>query len=99
MVTTRPHAVNWIHMTVPKDRDNVAYFEPLKGLALDEDTRVVLGLVHFDDEEGTKRRIKAAQEATGKRFGVAIECGMGRVPKEHLNGILRTSKEVTEPID
>ena len=97
--TIRPHVVNWIHMPVPKIRDDVAYFEPLKGLAVDEDTRLVLGLVHFDDDEGTKRRIKAAQEATGKRFSVATECGMGRVPKEQLDSILRISKEVTEPIN
>ncbi|KAE8307807.1 hypothetical protein BDV41DRAFT_568781 [Aspergillus transmontanensis] len=95
----RPRAVNWIHMPVPKDRDDVAYFEPLKGLAVDEDTRLVLGLVHFDDEEGTKRRIKAAQRATRKRFGVATECGMGRVSQEQLDSILRISKGVTEPIN
>ncbi|KOC07621.1 hypothetical protein AFLA70_211g001981 [Aspergillus flavus AF70] len=95
----RPRTVNWVHMPVPKDRDDVAYFEPLKGLAVDDNTRLVLGLVHFDDEDGTKRRIKAAQLATGKRFSVATECGMGRVPKEHLDSILRISKNVTEPIN
>ncbi|KAB8272829.1 hypothetical protein BDV30DRAFT_227041 [Aspergillus minisclerotigenes] len=78
----RPRTVNWVHMSVPKDRDDVAYFEPLKGLAVDDNTRLVLGLVHFDDEDGTKHRIKAAQ-----------------VPKEHLDSILRISKDVTEPIN
>ncbi|KAA8641776.1 hypothetical protein EYZ11_007018 [Aspergillus tanneri] len=97
--TVRPRAVDWVHMPVPKDRPDRAYFEPLNRLAVDEETRLVLGLVHFEDEEGTRRRIQAAQKATRKRFSVATECGMGRVPKEQLDSILRISKEVTKPID
>ncbi|KAK6819216.1 hypothetical protein RU639_008145 [Aspergillus parasiticus] len=95
----RPRVMNWDHMPVRKNRDDLAYFEPLKGLALDEDTRLVLSFVHFDDEEGTKRRIKATQRATGKRFSVATEYGMGRVPQGQLDSILRISKDVTEPIN
>ncbi|PLB44173.1 hypothetical protein P170DRAFT_467919 [Aspergillus steynii IBT 23096] len=96
--TIRPHAVNWVHVPVPKDRVDESYFAPLSRLTLDEDTRLVLGLVHFDDEEGTRRRIQAAQKATGRAFSVATECGMGRVPTEQLDSILRISKEVTGPI-
>lgn len=39
LISTRsPRVVNWIHMPVPKDRDDDAYFEPLKELSLQDST-------------------------------------------------------------
>ena len=70
--TVRPRTVNLAHISVPKDRDDLAYLEPLKGLVLDELKRLVWGLLHFD-EERTKHRLKAAQETTRRRFSVATE--------------------------
>ncbi|KAI9870161.1 MAG: hypothetical protein M1830_004621, partial [Pleopsidium flavum] len=78
------HPVSWIHMPVPKDRADAAYFAPLKGLRLQDSTQLYLGVVHFGDEEGTQRRIQAAKEVV-KEFGVGTECGMGRTPPEELD--------------
>jgi hypothetical protein len=47
------HRVSYVHMPVPKDRVDEVYFKPLGGLAL-HDTQLFLGLVHPDDEHGTK---------------------------------------------
>jgi hypothetical protein len=91
------HPVSWIHVPVPKDRDDVAYFEPLKKLNVPANTKIYLGLVHANDEEGTKNRIKTAQSVL-PTFGVATECGMGRTPKEELDSILRISAAVTAPV-
>ena len=74
--------VNWFHMPCPKDRTDVAYYEPLKQLSIDASTKLFLGLVHPFDKEGTLKRIAAAQEVYRGSFGVATECGMGRMPPE-----------------
>ncbi|KAF2194067.1 hypothetical protein K469DRAFT_689125 [Zopfia rhizophila CBS 207.26] len=45
-----------------------------------------LGLVHPDDEEGTRERVERAKEVLGSReFGVVPECGMGRMPEEFVS--------------
>ncbi|PYI04304.1 hypothetical protein BO78DRAFT_431367 [Aspergillus sclerotiicarbonarius CBS 121057] len=92
-----PRPLNWLHMPVPKSRDDPAYFEPLKRLDVNKDARLYLGVVHANDEEGTRRRIKTALSVV-PQFGVATECGMGRTPPEDLMSILEISKNVTEPV-
>ena len=69
--------IAWIHMPVPKDRDDAAYFAPLADLDLPESTKLYLGLVHqTGGKEATMRRIEAASNFVN-RFGVATECGFG----------------------
>ncbi|KAG9649263.1 hypothetical protein KCU95_g5911, partial [Aureobasidium melanogenum] len=88
--------VDYIHMPVPKDRDDVAYFASLKGLqAVRGDTDIYLGLVHTDDLEGTQRRIKAALEVLNG-FGVATECGWGRTSPEEIDSIVHILNAVSE---
>jgi hypothetical protein len=89
--------ITFIQMPVPKDRTDDEYFAPLKELELGN-TELYLGVVHYNDLEGTKERIAAASK-TGKKFGVATECGMGRTPPDHLESILEISAEVTKPYD
>ena len=92
----QPHPVAWVHMPVPKNRDDREYFAPLERLDIGSDGRLYLGLVHPYDEEGTRRRIEAARSVVAD-FGVATECGMGRTPPEELDSILQISKAVTTP--
>lgn len=87
------HAVSWVHMPVPKDRDDKSYFEPLKNLRL-PDGQLFLGLVHANDEDGTKKRIETAIDVYQKPFGVSTECGMGRCKLEEFNGMLATMVSV-----
>lgn len=92
--------VDWIHMPVPKDRADEAYFAPLRDLRLSpgEGTELFLGLVHAHDEQGTRARIRVAQETVpGLEFGVATECGMGRTPADELDSILQISAAVSAP--
>lgn len=57
--------------------------------------KLYLGLVHFNDEEGPRRRNRAAQIVV-KDFGVATECGIGRTPADQLlPNILQISRDVT----
>jgi len=84
--TSRP--VQWVHMPVPRERDDAAYFAPLKRLKLKPGMQLFLGLVHkFDGLEGAKRRVAAAKEFYPK-FGVGTECGMGRRPPETIPALL-----------
>ncbi|KAJ3758753.1 hypothetical protein EV360DRAFT_43228 [Lentinula raphanica] len=90
--------VNWLHMPVPKARDDEAYFVPLKDLVLGK-TELYLGLVHARDEEGTKRRAEvAARFVQADKFGIATECGLGRSPPEIFESVMKISKAVAAPI-
>lgn len=90
--------VNWLHLPVPRDRDDEAYFTPLEGLELGERTELYLGLVHHTDgAEGTARRIEAASRVR-QDFGVATECGFGRRPVEQVDTLLRIHAEVADPV-
>lgn len=77
------HPIAWIHMPVPRERDDAAYYAPLAGLSLAEGTELYLGLVHqTGGKAATERRIKTARTIISD-FGIATECGFGR--REHAD--------------
>ncbi|KAJ8064371.1 hypothetical protein OCU04_006715 [Sclerotinia nivalis] len=92
--TRKRRSVNWVHMPVPKDRIDREYFEPLRDLQKN-DTELYLGLLHQNDVDGTKMRIKTASEFV-KEFGIATECGLGRADAAELESVLEIAKEITE---
>lgn len=78
ILSSSKHAVTWLHMPVPANRDDDAYFAPLKSLKRGPGTELYLGVVHASDGvEGTLRRMRTASKYAGE-FGIATECGMGR---------------------
>jgi hypothetical protein len=80
--------VEFVHMPVPRNRSDAAYFAPLKKLKLRPETQLYLGLVHFSDGlSGAKKRIAAARKAI-KGFGIATECGLGRRKAETIPELL-----------
>lgn len=84
--------LTWLHLPVPIERDDEAYYAPLADLAYDGE--LYLGLVHREDGvEGAARRIAVAQRFV-PAFGVATECGIGRAPAGTTEGILQTHAEV-----
>jgi len=90
--------INWIHLPVPRNRTDEAYFAPLRNLKLHPETELYLGLVHFTDGvEGTRKRIQAAQQVVSN-FGVATECGFGRRSPETIPALLRIHSEVVAPV-
>jgi hypothetical protein len=90
--------INWIHMPVPRNRSDAAYYAPLRHVRLHSETELYLGLVHFTDGvEGTLKRIKAAQQFVTD-FGVATECGFGRRPPDTIPELLRIHSQVAEPV-
>ena len=91
---TRP--IQLIHMPVPRDRDDDAYFAPLAGLALHPETRLCLGLVHYTDGlEGTRRRMATA-DRHARGYAIGTECGFGRRPPETIAALLRIHAEAAQ---
>lgn len=85
--------VAWLHMPVPRTREDIAYFEPLRRLVpkmLQKGTELYLGLVHSGDLEGTERKMRLARKVLGDQimFGVASECGLGTERKADFEDIL-----------
>ena len=89
------HPIAYIHMPVPIDRSDEAYFRPLRELKLGSDTELYLGLVHADGVDATKKRIAAASPFATE-FGIATECGMARCrTPELVRTLLKIHAEVS----
>ena len=94
LVAASPRGLDFVHVPVPIDRDDDAYFAPLRELAIDPGTTLYVGLIHHGDGvEGARRRITAARRQRAD-FGVATECGFGRRPPETLEALLALHGEV-----
>ncbi len=87
--------IDFLHLPVPKDRTDAAYFRPLANLTRGPDTALYLGLIHYDDPSGDQARMKAAQ-AVGRGFGVASECGWGRTDPQRVPGLLASHRAAVE---
>jgi len=87
----RPIAL--IHMPVPRDRADDAYFAALARLRLHPETELCLGLVHYTDGiAGTRKRLAIA-ERHAARFSIATECGFGRRDPATIPELLRIHAE------
>jgi hypothetical protein len=88
--------INLIHMPVPRNRADDAYFEPLKRLALPAETELCLGLVHYTDGvAGTKQRLATANKYAGN-FSIATECGFGRRDPRTIPELLRIHAAIAD---
>jgi hypothetical protein len=93
-----PRPVQWLHVPVPKERDDVAYFLPLRDVPWPAATELYLGLVHrTGGVDGTRRRLAAAAEVLD-RFGVATECGLGRRPLDTIPALLDQHAAMAAPV-
>lgn len=96
------HPISFFHVPVPVSAMGFLdkYLAPLKQILpkfKEHRTELYLGVVQYDDLEGTEKRIEAACKIVPE-FGVATECGWGRTPVEQLDGILKLTSEVCGPV-
>jgi hypothetical protein len=85
---TCQRTIDWIHMPVPIERDDDAYFAPLRDLSLPARTELSLGLLHKEDGiDGARRRMAVARRVV-PTFHVATECGMGREDRSTIGPLL-----------
>jgi hypothetical protein len=88
--------VDWIHMPVPRGRDDDAYVAPLSGLSVTDGTELILGLIHHSDGVDGNRRRMATAERVVPDFGIATECGFGRRPAETISELLEFHAEIAD---
>ncbi len=86
--------VEWLHLPVPIERDDDAYFAPLAKLRPPPATLLYLGLIHERDGVAGARRRIAAAERHYREFGLATECGYGRMAPEAVPAILAAHEEI-----
>ena len=97
LLASTSRGIDWVHVPVPIGRDDPAYFEPLKQLRGMDRTLLVLGLIHQEDGvEGARRRMAAARSAVSGQYGVATECGLGRIDPQIIPELLDLHKQVSE---
>jgi methionine synthase II (cobalamin-independent) len=98
LARTATHKLAYIHMPVPIERSDDAFYRPFAELKLPQGTQLYLGVVHAKDGvAGTKARIAAAQRYVAD-FGVATECGMARARSEEIvRSLLKIHAEVCGP--
>jgi methionine synthase II (cobalamin-independent) len=98
LARTATHKLAYIHMPVPVERNDDAFYRPFAELKLPQGTQLYLGVVHAKDGvEGTRARIAAAQRYVSD-FGVATECGMARARSEEIvRSLLTIHAEVCGP--
>jgi methionine synthase II (cobalamin-independent) len=88
--------IQLIHMPVPRNRDDDAYFAPLQNLKLRPETELCLGLVHHTDGvEGTRRRLATARKYASN-FAVGTECGFGRRDPKTIPELLRIHAQIAD---
>ena len=83
--------LDFLHMPVPRDRVDDAYYAPLAKLKLPPETELYLGLIHHQDHSGDKQRIATAQKVIPS-FGIASECGWGRTDPERVPGLIESHR-------
>jgi hypothetical protein len=88
--------IQLIHMPVPRDRADDAYFAPFAKLKLKPGTELSLGLVHYTDGvAGTRKRLATAERYV-QAFSIATECGFGRRDPATIPELLRIHAEIAD---
>ncbi len=99
LAATLGRPLNWIHLPVPADRTDDAYYAPLAELRLAPETELYLGLIHpSDGADGARERIAVARRHVPVPFGAATECGWGRGGAQAVRGLLELHREVCAPL-
>ena len=87
--------IDFLHIPVPRDRTDDAYYAPLEDFKRPQGTKLYLGLLHHDDAAGDARRIDVARRYAGD-FGLSAECGWGRTEPGRLPGLLKGHRLAAE---
>ena len=93
--TKRP--IDFLHIPVPKDRTDDAFYAPLKDFKRPKGMKLYLGLLHHDDDAGDKKRVAMARRHVSD-FGLSAECGWGRTEPGRLPGLLKGHRIAAEAL-
>jgi hypothetical protein len=87
--------ISFVHLPVPKDRTDEAFYFPLRSLAIDGATAIYFGLVHHRDAAGNALRLARAKEHA-RVDGIATECGWGRGDPSRIDELIAAHIELVE---
>lgn len=93
--TARP--IDFLHIPVPRNRIDDAYYAPLKDWNCASTSRLYLGLLHHADESGDQARIGVARRHV-EQFGLSAECGWGRTEPGRLPRLLKGHRVAAEAL-
>lgn len=98
-IAAAPRRIDYVHVPIPADRVDDAYFAPLRDLAIGDAT-LYGGLLHLrDGVSGSLARVEALKRHYVGRFGVATECGIGHRPADHtLDDLLALHRVVADAL-
>ena len=89
-------SIQMVHMPVPRERSDAAYFAPLANLRLRPETTLCLGLVHHTDGiSGTLARMAMARNYV-RGFMIGTECGFGRREPGTISALLQIHAQAAE---
>ena len=90
--------LNFVHMPVPIDRSDDAYFEALNDFRPGSGAELFLGLVHdTDGVDGALLRAAAARRAYA-RFGIGTECGLNHRSRDNVLQIIALLGDVADAL-
>jgi hypothetical protein len=99
-----PRAIDFAAFTVPQYQRDADYFAPLRELRADDRTELYFAVVPYhpaDQEPGTTAeqirlidRYLAESPAEIREWGICTECGMGRVEREEVPGLLDLHRQI-----
>jgi hypothetical protein len=103
LLARTPHRISYFHCPVPLSAMPflASYLAPLSQLypaLVKHGCELVLGLVHAQDLNGTRERIKEARKLA-PTSAVATECGMGRTPQDQVADLMAISALVAGRVD
>jgi hypothetical protein len=94
-----PRPISYVHIPTTPEFDK-ADFERVSELEIPKETSLYLGIIHSTDgKEGSQRRLRAAESALAREFGVAHFCGLGPlfgVQATDLETMLRLHRQLAE---
>lgn len=93
--------LSWMHMPVPRERHDPAYFAPLTEAAPlleHHGTSLVFGLLHPDDAAANRQRLEAARAAGcgNISLGLSSECGLARTSKKDIEAIIEVARSLCQ---
>jgi hypothetical protein len=90
--------MDFVHMPVPINRSDNAYFEALRDFRPGADTELFLGLVHdADGLSGALARAETARRACDW-FGIGTECGLNHRSRDNVLQIVTLLGDVAEAL-
>ena len=97
--TAAGRPVNWHSFTVPQNRRDESYFEPLRDLRPGEHNELYFALVPYypaDQEPGTtEEQVRLIDQYLGSdEWGICTECGMARAEPEDIPVLLDKHREI-----